>query len=208
MKHGNETHGHTKLNANGLSLTTPEYRTWQAMKSRCNTPGASAFKKYGAKGISVCQRWQESFEAFLEDMGPRPTTEHSIDRIDSRGNYEPSNCRWATRVEQANNVSSNRILECDGRSMTLAQWSRESGVDADVIALRIDRNSWDVKRAIFTHERSAASGLKGIYWQKERGRWSACFTKNKVLHNLGRFDNLFDAAATLISAKNRDFETR
>ena len=78
------------------------YRIWTAMKNRCQNPNRSDYKYYGAKGISVCERWQ-SFELFLEDMGQPPTSKHSIDRIDTQGNYELSNCRWATQSTQIAN---------------------------------------------------------------------------------------------------------
>jgi len=92
-----EYHGATQGGA------TPEYRSWQAMKARCYNQKHIFYCRYGGQGITVCQRWRDSFAAFLEDMGPRPSPKHSIDRIDNEGNYEPGNCRWATPLEQGRN---------------------------------------------------------------------------------------------------------
>lgn len=83
---------------------TPEYRAWSSMKRRCYDPGVEKYKLYGGRGIVVCDRWRESYSAFLTDMGRRPSPRHSLDRFPNRdGNYEPSNCRWATASEQNSN---------------------------------------------------------------------------------------------------------
>ena len=89
---------------------SPEYSSWRNMKNRCLNKNVDAFKYYGGRGITVCDRWLESFENFYEDMGLRPTPEHSIDRLDSNGNYEPSNCKWSTKKEQMRNTRVNIMV--------------------------------------------------------------------------------------------------
>lgn len=126
---------------------TPEYRTWKRMKGRCNDKNNKYFHRYGGRGIRVCERWRE-FDAFLADMGPRPSPKHSIDRIDVNGNYEPSNCRWATIVEQNNNRGNNRIICIEGRSDTLANWVRFTNINPyNTVSSRII-NGIDPRRAL------------------------------------------------------------
>lgn len=91
-----------RLWQHGLS-GSQEFQTWRGMVERCGNPNGDRFRYYGGRGISVCQRWRESFERFYLDMGPKPSPKHSIDRIDVNGDYEPPNCRWASPIEQRHN---------------------------------------------------------------------------------------------------------
>lgn len=107
---------------------TPEYKTWQRIKARCFKTDGSDYRCYGARGITVCERWMNSFETFLEDMGRRPSSKHSIDRIDNNGNYEPSNCRWATRQQQNTNTRRNRFVLFDGSRIHITAAAKKLGV--------------------------------------------------------------------------------
>jgi len=101
---------HARKHGFGGVLRSPEYRAWQCMRSRCLNPKDKAYKNYGGRGIGVCERWS-SFESFLADMGLRASKDHSLDRIDVQGNYEPNNCRWATRSEQMKNCRPKKAIE-------------------------------------------------------------------------------------------------
>lgn len=100
---------------------TPLYYVWQAMIQRCHDPSNKSYPRYGGKGIQVCPEWRESFVAFMEYIGPRPDG-LTLDRIDSKGNYEPGNVRWATYKQQARNTSRNRLHTIDGVTRCLAEW--------------------------------------------------------------------------------------
>lgn len=103
---------------------TPEYTAWCHIKSRCYNKNVWNYNNYGGRGIIVCDRWKNSFENFLSDMGVRPSKNHSIDRYPNiNGNYEPNNCRWATKIEQSRGVRTNKWLECNGEIMVLTDWA-------------------------------------------------------------------------------------
>lgn len=100
----------------------PLYATWNVMIQRCHLETSSAYRYYGKRGIKVCSRWRNSFAAFVEDMGKKPSPSHSLERINNNGNYEPLNCRWATRAEQAQNRRF--VLNASGVTLTASgKWS-------------------------------------------------------------------------------------
>jgi hypothetical protein len=102
-----------------------EYATWKSIRQRCYNPNTVGSEFYLGKGIKVCERWMKSFKNFLDDMGPKPDASYSIDRIDNNGNYEPSNCRWATRQEQVENRSVCIKYEYNGESLLVSQWAKK-----------------------------------------------------------------------------------
>jgi len=115
------------------------------MIDRCTRPGSRHYHRYGGRGIRVCERWKLSFEAFLADMGERPSPRHSIDRIDNDGNYEPGNCRWATPAAQNRNRSSSHVITV---SMCIEEWAEVLGVPSTRIRDRIHQG-WPEKDALF-----------------------------------------------------------
>lgn len=116
----------------------PEYGIWHGMHQRCENPAAPAYKYYGGRGIEVCLRW-DLFTSFMRDMGERPSSKHSIDRINNNGNYEPGNCRWATPKQQASNKSNSRLLMWAGQTQTLGAWAAEFKVERSVVYSRANR---------------------------------------------------------------------
>lgn len=110
----------------------PGYGIWSSMKNRCYNKKVHAYPWYGAKGVTVCERWRTSFMNFFEDMGPRPHG-YWLDRINHNGNYEPANCRWATLKEQGRNKSSNHWVEFNGIKMTLAQACEETNINYSAV---------------------------------------------------------------------------
>lgn len=138
-----DRHRQTK---HGLSKTR-EYRAWINMQSRCTNPKTPGYDGYGGRGISVCPRWMGNFENFLADVGPRPTSEHSLDRIDVNGNYEPGNVRWALPTTQCRNQRANHKVSVGGSVMTLADAVDRAPVPYNTVLYRLKRG-WRVEDAI------------------------------------------------------------
>ncbi len=126
----------------------PEYKIWAAVKTRCHNANVNNYQNYGGRGIQMCERWENDFRTFLEDMGPRPSPKHSIDRIDNNGNYEPNNCRWATHIEQRRNTRRNHYLTYKSETLTLVEWSERTGIKAPTIRARINSYHLSVEDAL------------------------------------------------------------
>ena len=122
------------------------YSIWESMKARCQNPHNKYYMNYGGRGIKVCNEWQK-FEGFYEwakVSGYKDTL--TIDRIDSDGNYEPSNCRWSTRKEQANNTRRNKYIEYDGQCKTISEWAETLGISYDTLRWRL--RNWNIDKAL------------------------------------------------------------
>lgn len=123
------------------------YSKWCGMKCRCYNKRSKSYSFYGGRGISVCESWNYDFMNFFNDMSPTWKKGMTLDRIDSNGNYEPSNCRWATRKEQSNNRRSNKVYTLNGKSMNMAQWGSYLGGSKSSIGYRL-KAGWRLEDAL------------------------------------------------------------
>jgi hypothetical protein len=146
-----DTHGMSKTNT---------YRIYQAMKNRCYNPKNKAYKSYGGREITICDRWLESFENFYEDMGECPQG-YSIERKDVDSDYEPNNCEWILINDQGLNKTSNRFITFEGQTKCLSQWAEEKNILAATIADRIDKRGWSLDKALNSPVRKGG-GRKNI----------------------------------------------
>ncbi len=151
-----ELHGFTAFN----KRDPKEYSSWKSIKRRCFDTKFKSYKNYGGRGIKICERWENSFLNFITDMGMMPHPSCSIDRIDNDGNYEPNNCRWATRIKQANNKSNNVFLEWNGEKKTVAEWSRSTNIP--IVAIRERLKKWSIEKTLSTPLKSNNKIIKKI----------------------------------------------
>lgn len=130
---------------------TPVYASWNGMRDRCLNPNNQDYHHYGGRGIAVCERWKDSFENFYADMGDKPSIKHSLDRINNDGNYEPSNCRWATQQEQVRNrrpsIKPLVTLTVAGVTKTKVDWAEGLGISVSALNGRL-RKGWSLQNAV------------------------------------------------------------
>lgn len=158
----------------------PEYNTWIGMKRRCaGTCGGHSDIRYAGRGIKVCERWENSFENFYEDMGPRPSPKHSIDRIDNDGNYSPENCRWALNKQQANNRSSNKFFTMNGETLTIPQWCEKLNLHKGTVQSRIQRGH-SFEEAIKPTEKPRTKPETHLLWKGENLSWREWEGRTKI----------------------------
>lgn len=141
--------GGASSRTHGLS-GTPEHARWKAMIKRCHNPNDSSYSRYGGRGITVCSRWRESFVDFLADMGPIPSSRHSIERRDNDGGYSPPNCYWATALEQSRNTRRTLRVEYQGQVLPLTVWCERLGLKYSLVYNRIHAYGWTVDHAFTT----------------------------------------------------------
>lgn len=131
---------------NGSNITEhPLYKTWSCMLTRCADPNYKQFHLYGGKGVKVCERWK-SFQNFISDMGDKPSSSHSLDRIDGNGDYEPSNVRWADKITQGRNTSRVKLIEFMGEARCIPEWSELLKISIKTLRGRL-KHGWSVEDA-------------------------------------------------------------
>jgi hypothetical protein len=153
------THGEAGVRS---SQRTAEYRAWANIKNRCHNELTPAYAYYGARGIAVCDKWRNSYESFLADMGRRPSPSHSIDRIDNDRGYEPGNCRWATLSEQRRNTRAVQRFEHGGDKLMAIEWQEKTGLRSKIIRRRLIRG-WSIEKAVTTPKLEPGEGHASQY---------------------------------------------
>lgn len=137
-------HGHCKGGRRSSA-----HSTWTGIITRCTNPKQKNYRNYGGRGVTVCERWRNSFEAFLEDVGEKPSPKHTIDRIDNSKGYEPGNVRWATMTEQHRNKRNNRRITIDGETHCITEWEDIKNLPRYMIRNRLARG-WSEQDAVLT----------------------------------------------------------
>jgi hypothetical protein len=150
------THGHSRD-----GVLTRTYRAWKAIKTRCTNPNQKQWKDYGGRGIRMCQEWTDSFEAFYAHIGPAPSDQHTIERKETSKGYEPGNVRWATKLEQARNKRSNRMLTFNGQTRCVTEWGEITGIGGRTLAKRL-HDGWSINDALTIPKGCSVGALRLI----------------------------------------------
>lgn len=139
----------TKYEKHGKSHTLA-YSSWEHMIARCYDPKNKYYHNYGGRGITVCERWKNSFANFYEDMGECPSKDHSLDRLDNDGTYCKENCKWSTRQEQGRNKRDNHLVTYKGETLTITEIAEKYGIDKRNLYSRINKLGWSINKTIET----------------------------------------------------------
>lgn len=197
-----------------------EYNSWYSMKQRCLNTNKDNYSAYGGRGIKICDRWIESFDNFLEDMGNRPEGT-TLDRIDSNGNYEPSNCKWSTYSEQTLNTSSTKWIDDNGEKICLSYFSKKYGISRTTVRYRLDNGlSLDELKEKPEEKLIYEISYKGkTYSQREiakefglsltsfrRKRNSGLSVEDALIYCFGRKGIVVDKGEVLITTKNFEYK--
>lgn len=139
---------------------SPEYQPWLSMVQRCTNPNEKNFAQYGGAGIGVCAEWRNSFRAFYQHIGPRPSMNHTIERINNERGYEPGNVRWATRQDQSKNRKTTIWVEWGGERLCLKDAAQRAGVSYRRAQVRVSKLGWSTERALTTPPRRFTAGAR------------------------------------------------
>ncbi len=139
---------------------TKVYKAWSGMIERCTNPNSKSWHGYGGRGIKVCHRWRNSFSAFLVDMGDKPEG-MTLERKDNDGNYEPDNCKWATRKDQARNTRRNKLVSYNGETLCLSAWAEKTDISSAALWVRIVKLKWPIEKALTMPVRKQKRRLPG-----------------------------------------------
>lgn len=185
-------------------IDTPEYSAWINMKERCLNQNNNSYKDYGERGITVCEEWINSFVTFYEHMGDKPSSKHSLERVDVDGNYEPSNCVWATAKDQRINQRRTRLYTHNGKSQTLKDWSVEAGIPVGTLHNRVVNCGYSMADALNPEKNqnnivkdkpnsNNTTGYVGVTYSKRDKKFSSRVTIRKKTISLGNYSTAEEA---------------
>lgn len=185
-----------------------EWAAWKNMKARCLNKNNPGWKRYGGRGIRICQRWRSSFRNFLTDMGKKPATDAVLDRINNEGHYTPRNCRWTTPKSSSRNTRRNRRLTHAGLTLTVAEWAERLGVGYDFVWTRL-RRGWSVSKTLTDAAKLVVRRFTYKGETKKLTEWSRQLNvkNNTVLARIRRGWTVHDALFTPIQEERRRKET-
>ena len=166
----------------GMSGTRP-YSIWTGIKRRCYNKNDISYKKYGERGIVMCDKWRDSFMGFWEDMRKGYSYEFQIDRRKNNKGYYKENCRWVTLKQQANNKKSVKLYQHNGKKMNMSDWDEELGLKIGTVRARIKTYGWLIKKALITRKIE-----KGYSFDKSRNKYRVEIRYNKKRYFVGRFN--------------------
>lgn len=168
---------------------TRQYGIWAGMKSRCYNPNNETHKRYGAKGITLSEKWKNSFLGFWDDMKDGYKDNLTLDRIDNNKGYSKENCRWATWKQQAQNKKGVTLYTFGNKTMSADDWSKELGLKKKTVYARIKFYGWDITKAITTQKRK----YDGVSFDRARKKWIVYMHKNGKKIFIGRFNTKKEA---------------
>lgn len=203
--------GRSHRKTHGMSRS-PEFKSWLHMKERCHKEDNPQYHNYGGRGVEVCSEWRDDFQAFYDHIGPKPSPELTVDRVDNDGNYEPGNVRWASRQQQCRNFRCNTLLTYDGRTQCIVEWAEELGVNRGTLQTRLQRG-WSTERALTQptgKHRRKHYGLTAFgrtqtlpEWEKETG-----IAFKTILHRIDRLGWSTEEALTIPAVRGSNQQLR